>query len=77
MWQATTRPSVACAFGAYLVDGGTRLRCHLLLVNKGTTHKAVTLKNLETKERIRVRLPEKAIGQKGIARFSKEVLEVL
>lgn len=77
MWQATTRPSVACAFGAYLVDEGTRLRCGLLLVNKNNTHKIVTLKNLDTKERIRVRLPEKAVGQKGVVRFSKEVLEVL
>lgn len=74
---AATRPKVAYAYGASLNAEGTRLRCGLLFVLKGNTRKVVTLLNPETKERIRVRLPDKALKPKGHARFTKVELEVI
>lgn len=75
---ATTRPEpVALATGAYLIDGGTRLRCPLLLIEAGNKRREVTLRDLFTKERIRVRLPAEAIGQSEHLRFELETLEVI
>ncbi|MFC6591673.1 hypothetical protein ACFP81_06385 [Deinococcus lacus] len=73
---ATTRPEpVAYAYGAYLHGG--HLRCGLLFVRKGNTKKTVTLRDPETKQRYRVRLPREAINAPRHLRFSREELEVL
>lgn len=75
---ATTRPGpVAYAYGAYLTEGGTRLRCGLLFVDRGNPRRVVTFRCPETKQRIRVRLPKEAIQARGRLRFSRETLEVL
>lgn len=74
---ATTRPAVAYALGAYLINGGKRLRCDTLLVKAGNTRASVILRDPETKLRIRVRLPEGCQNLKGHARFLKETLEVI
>lgn len=76
---ATTRPEpVAYAYGAYLINGGTRLRCGLLFVRRGNRARTVTLKCPDTKQRIRVRLP--ALACQSLSkplRFSRETLEVI
>ncbi len=74
---ATTRPPVACGYGAYLIKGGTRLRCGLLFVRKGTRQTTLTFRDPDTKQRIRVRLPKEAVNAKGHAKFDRIELEVL
>lgn len=68
---------VAFACDAYLINGGTHLRCWLLFVRRGNTQRDVTLRCTETNQEIRVRLPEAAEGTKGYLRFWKETLEVI
>lgn len=73
---ATTRPEpVAYAYGAYV--HGSVLRCGLLYVLKGNKKKTVTLRDPDTKQRYRVRLPREAIGNTRHLRFSREELELL
>ena len=75
---ATTRPEpVALAYGAYLIDGGTRLRCGLLFVQRGNTRRVVTLRQPGTNTRIRVRLPDQGVNNARHARFNRETLEVI
>lgn len=68
---------VALAYGAYLIDGGARLRCGLLLIKKDQPDEILTFTEPETKRELRVRLPEEAMAPKGNARFSFETLEVV
>lgn len=72
-----TPDAVALAYGAYLHEGGTRLRCWLLLVQRGNPHEVVTLQCPTTKQEFRVRFPKQAVNAAGNARFSKEELEIL
>ncbi len=76
---ALTRPeSAAYAYGAYLINGGTHLRCGLLFVQRGNRRRTVTLFCPDTKTRIRVRLPKLASsGLNKHLRFSRETLEVI
>lgn len=74
---ATTRPPVAYAYGAYPVQDGARLRCGLLFVKAGSQHRTLTLRDPESKQRFRVRLPDTAIKAKGTARFTRLELEVI
>ncbi|MFB9994075.1 hypothetical protein ACFFLM_19130 [Deinococcus oregonensis] len=75
---ATTRPEpVAYAYGAALRNGGRALRCGLLFIKRGNTRKTLVLRDPDTKQRIRVRLPKAAVGNKKHLRFSRELLEVV
>ena len=75
---ATTRPEpVAFAYGAYLHNGGTHLRCGLLFVQRDHPAEVITLECPTTKKRIRVRLPKEAVNAVRNARFSRETLEVV
>lgn len=68
---------MALAYGAYLIDGGKRLRCGLLFVQRGNTRRSLTFRCPDTKQKIRVRLPALAINAKAHCRFSRLELEVV
>ncbi|WP_019008984.1 hypothetical protein [Deinococcus aquatilis] len=75
---ATTRPEpVAFAYGASLKQEGRFLQCGWLLVKKGNTRKTLILRDPDTKQRYRVKLPKAAVGNSRNLRFSKEPLEVV
>lgn len=74
---SATRPVVACIYGASLTKQGTRLRCGLLFVQAGNKRATLTFRNPETKERVRVRLPDSAVGAAGRTRFSRLELEIV
>lgn len=75
---ATSRPTpVAYAYGASLKQEGRFLRCGLLFIKKGNTRRTLVLRDPDTKQRFRVKLPKEAVHNRKHLRFSKETLEVI
>lgn len=77
---ASTPTGEPVAFAsAYLMPGGTRLRCPLLLIYAGTCQpgQPLTLKKDDTNEEITVKLPEWPASVRGHLRFDREELEVV
>lgn len=77
MNELIARDGAVHVYGAYLLDGGTRLAVHLAFLRPGIPEQAVTLLDPTTNREIRVRLPQAAVNSKGFIRASRELWEVL